>query len=245
MNSITISLLILLLGMTQTIAAADQKKSWEIVDNMEGIEVSRGQFPNQGLYQFKGVGRVTGTVSQLIALYADPTRQPKWVDGCLYAKLVERNYDPKLEAHLKKDVAKLTQVIYGVQDVPWPLATRDYVIKTGLAYELEGPNLKRIIITAKSHKDERYPPHKGRVRIPLMNTAITLTPINANITEVSFSVMVDPAGIVPNWVVNLVTRTVPYKTIVKTRKAMQARDFDPNLASYVKQRIDSFKSKTH
>ena len=220
------------------LAFTTKSVQWDLVGKENGIEVSRRHIEAQGLHQFRGVGEVEAGIPELIALFADAPKQIQWQHGCVESKLVKRNFDPEREADSNKNVETLTQIVYGVQGVPWPLTDRDYILKSYLATDFdEDGKLVQVSIRAKDTRQQNYPPKNGKVRIPVMNTDIVLTPISETKTLMSFSVLLDPGGWAPKWIVDMVTQNVPQQTILNTRRVMANKDYDTSLARFIRKRI--------
>ena len=196
--------------------------AWETLDTVDGVEVFRRSFPGKGQYEFRGVGEVSGELSEVLALIVDPKLQTEWVEGCTSSMQVDGNMLNKEET----DLRRLFQVKYGTQGVPWPLNDRDYVIKSH--FEIDGSKdkgLKSISLMSYAVEHPKHPVSEDFVRINHMQVEVRLSKL-PNGTQFDFRVLVDPGGVVPHWIVNFVTESVPQKTISRIRSLVQNKKYN-------------------
>lgn len=198
--------------------------NWEVLDEEDAVKVSRRSFPDDGLHEFRGVGLVPAGVAEILALVTDVEKQALWVEGCISAKRIEGNFGSRMDLPL----AGYYQIAYGVQGVPWPLNNRDYVLRSTFDVQKDqAGQLVEIGVKSVAVTQAQFPVFSDLVRIPRMETAIKLIPLSPHETRFEFRVLVDPGGIVPHWVVNMVSASVPRKTIVKIRQLLAAQKVDP------------------
>lgn len=208
--------------------------SWETLTGTEGISISRRKIADSDSYEFRGVGQVEADLAQALALLTDVSKQTLWVDGCEKAVLIERNFSKK---KVPAKIQDLYQIAYGVQNVPWPLTDRDYIIYSTLKTHTEDHRqLQSVELISKAIPHDSHPESEDYVRIHQMLTTIILTP-NPQGVLVDFRVQVDPGGMIPDWVVNLVTKSVPTKTILSIRELLKEKAYDPEVYAQVLKQI--------
>lgn len=199
--------------------------TWEVLQKRDGIEVTRRELSEDGLYQFRGLGYIQGSWQEILAVVVDIKLQRKWVHGCVEATLIEENISKAPSLAFKEYFG----ISYGVQDLPWPLADRDYVIKSGLKV-LKHPQtslVSKVRFEARNVTDARVKEKADRVRMPHLEMILEMTPVGGR-TLVDFRVTADPGGHIPKWVADLVSKDIPHYTIVQlrqlvARKAYQAK----------------------
>ncbi len=211
-------------------------KNWEVLNTAEDVTVYRSVKALDNIFTFRGVGLVEASIPKLIALMSDPQKMPEWVFNCVEGELVERNFK---ETDRTADASSYYQIFYGVTSVPWPLSPRDYVLKAQITYEKEpGSSLpKNVTIAMRSIQHPAKPVVSGRVRMPVMESMIVMTPGDAlgKKTWVDFSVTTNPGGVIPAWVTRIASRDIPRKTLVNLRKMAQRQDYNKafeDLVSY-------------
>lgn len=213
---------------------------WIQVSEENGIEVSRREFQGEGLYEFRGIGDVKSSIPKILALLVDVKRMPEWVDGCTESQLLERFFPKHSE-----DLAGSYQVEYGVQSVPWPLTDRDYILKSTLSFQLGNGKIQdQVFLKSVTVPHKAKPVVEDLVRITKMTTEIRLTRVSDHVTEMEFRALVDPAGWIPDWIVNLVSRDVPYKTLEKVRAIMKDGQLDQELEAMLTKGYEQIK-KSH
>jgi len=209
------------------VAAPVVDQSWEMLNRDEDVAVYRSVKAMDNIFTFRGVGLVGASIPKLIALMSDPNRMPDWVFNCEEGELVERNFK---ETDRANDPSPYYQIFYGVTSVPWPLTPRDYVLKAQITYEKSTDSAlpKNVTIAMQSMDHPQKPIVKGRVRMPLMESTIVMTPEDqlGNKTWVDFSVTTNPGGVIPAWVSRIASRDIPRKTLVNLRKMAQKQDYN-------------------
>ncbi|HYX39036.1 MAG TPA: START domain-containing protein [Oligoflexus sp.] len=209
-------------------------KGWEVLNTEEGVTVYRSDKAQDNIFTFRGVGLVESSIPKLIALMSDPHRMPEWVFNCEEGQLVERNFKDSDRA---PDASPYYQIFYGVTSVPWPLTPRDYVLKAQISYEkLPNSSLpKNVTIAMRSIEHPKKPEVPGRVRMPVMESMIVMTPEDqeGKKTWVDFSVTTNPGGVIPAWISQMASRDIPRKTLVNLRKLAQKQDYNKEFEELV------------
>lgn len=202
-------------------------RNWEVLNTAEDVTVYRSLTAQDKIFTFRGVGLVEASIPKLIALMSDPHKMPDWVYNCVEGELVERNFK---ETDRAADASSYYQIFYGVTSVPWPLTPRDYVLKAQITYEREpGRSLpKNVTIAMRSMQHPQKPVMPGKVRMPVMESMIVMTPEDAEgkKTWVDFSVTTNPGGVIPAWVTRIASRDIPRKTLVNLRKMAARQDYN-------------------
>jgi len=209
---------------------------WSALGEEDGVRIYRRAEPGTGLFEFRGVGVVNAGMAKIIALLSDASNMPRWLDGCISGELVEKNYNEQAE---NPDIKGKNVVFYAVNKAPWPLHNRDYVISSTVAFaaatSLQPAGL---VIDIQSIKHPKFPPAKGLVRLPLMRSRIGLLPVDKanDKTEVDFSVVLDPGGILPAFIVNIVSHDLPLKTLLSLNELVKDQDYNRDIERMI-QRI--------
>jgi hypothetical protein len=213
--------------------------SWEYITKKHGVGVFRRKDPNSSMLEFKGQGYVDAHASKIITLLQDVRLMPEWIEGCVEGHELEKNYSAQ---SYKKKISEFYIVYYGVNDAPWPVTDRDYVLKGKISYIEKNDT---IILDLRDIKHPKKPPQPGLIRMNFMKVKIALhpDPKNNNRTWVQFYVHLDPAGWLPAWVVNFVSKNIPLNTIRKLRKLVKRNKYDKELEKLVIFRMRELRKK--
>jgi len=88
--------------------------------------------------------------------------------------------------------------------------------------------------------DAKAPPVKGVVRMPFLRGHWILWPsADGRTTRVEYQVHANPGGALPNWLVNYVSRDLPFKTIEGLRAQVKRRHY-PDFEAHMKERFAQY-----
>ena len=90
------------------------------------------------------------------------------------------------------------------------------------------PEKKKIRIDVWSVQDPLAPEIDEAVRMPKLKLSWTLVAIDADTVEATYQVHADPGGSLPSWIVNLVSKEIPFKTISNLRQQVKKDGYDEN-----------------
>ena len=219
------------------------EEPWKKISHQDGIEVFRRETAYSNIYEFKGRGVVEASIPKIIALITDTSLMPEWVNTCIAAKVVEKNYDYD---SFEKEVNEYYKIIYAEHNAPWPLKNRDYVFKAHLEYfPSQNGSREQILVESKNIEYGGISPQTGKVRMPLMYSSmklINMDEADMHKTMVDFKIQMDPGGIIPNWVANLVSKNVPHKTIMRLREIVLREDYDKQIETLIDYHVNRLRS---
>jgi hypothetical protein len=180
--------------------------AWEKIDDEDGIKVFRKEVPGSPLVAFRGEGMIAAPLEKLLWVLADNAHRTDWVD------------------RLKKSVVLSTTgnyeyVVYQHFSLPFPISDRDYVYRGRATRDKHG--VVTLDIASVTHP--KAPATVG-VRAHLIGSRYVLTPKGPDKTYVVVEVHTDPKGAIPTWLVNLIQKSWPMKTL-KGLRAQVAKPF--------------------
>lgn len=184
------------LGATQPTTAP----AWEALDTEDGIEVFRREVPGSPLVAFKGVTTIDAPLDKILWVLVDNEHKTEWVDMCSESRVLEQVNEHEF-------------VIYQRFSLPWYLSDRDYVYSGRAVREADGS--VRLLLQSCEHPDA---PETVGVRGRLVESCYVLMPLGPNRTRLSVEIQTDPCGMVPDWLVNLVQKEWPLKTLRGIRR---------------------------
>ena len=196
-NFITLFLCVFFIGLGHATAG-----EWEFADEENGIRSYRKNEPNNKVTAFMGEAIVDAPLAKVAWVIRDNDHRTKWVDRLKLSRV--------LEVHSEWD-----KVIYQHFGLPWPIADRDYVYRAKVRWEGE-----KLTFNLKSITSPKSPRTKG-VRAHLTRCIYHLTPKGENQTHIRVEVHTDPRGSLPSWLVNLIQKSWPIKTLKGIRKMVK------------------------
>lgn len=180
-----------------TVAYADDGNGWTVIDRERGITVSRRVQPGCAMPSFRGQGRIRGNVLQVLAVILDLDEVQRWAHGVHRSGPIRR-------------IDERTYLLHLASDLPWPVRDRDMVVRTRV--EVVRPR-EEFHISLRCEPDAK-PEQEDMIRVRRCHSSLHVRKIDADITEVDYVMTLDPAGYLPRWGVEWVTKATPFKTLV-------------------------------
>ena len=208
------------------VARADASKEggWEQIKQSDGITVYRHVVEGSPLKEFRGRGTIDAPVAAILAVFNDVPHATEWMDSCNGSRSVV-------------DLSDSEKVVYNRTHAPWPVADRDAVLHDVARFD-QGE--RRVELDFWSVEDAKEPPVKGVVRMPYLRGHWILWPsADGQTTRVEYQVHANPGGALPNWLVNYVSRDLPFKTIEGLRAQVKRRHY-PEFEAHMKERFSQY-----
>jgi len=196
------ALLVTFLHLPWASAASD----WElkVADEEADIQIF-SRVNERGYPEFRGVTRVRSTLSAFVALFKDLEHMPNWAYRIRKAERLTVVSDTETYA-------------YTINSMPPPLFDRDTIVHSTISQD--AATLK---MTFRGSGVPDYAPKKERfVRMPVVESVWTFTPLSAGVVEVVFEGYGDPGGNLSSgvlaWFVRLTLSEAPYQTMLQMKK---------------------------
>lgn len=151
---------------------------------------------NSDLKEFKGVTIVKSTLSGFIALLNSEDLACTWMYNCLEYKVIDKP-------------SPIETYSYVVNDAPWPVASRDMVIHSSTSQSLEDLTVQVKLIAAAT----KMPIDDDYVRVSILEGKWQFKPLPNDEVEVTYQVLLDPAGNIPTSLTNAMIVDTPYNTL--------------------------------
>jgi len=207
-----ISFLCILYAMN--LSASSKDKHWELIKDENGIKVytlespqtaqetAPETAPETNIVKAKAIATLNAPLNKVRAILDDIDHRHEWIP---YLKL------SKALTNYNSNGNKNKRIEYSHFHAPWPASDRDFVYEI----ELIASSDKQLVYKMKSVASELMPINKQIIRANLLETIYTLTAINNKTTKVELIFHADPKGWIPDWIVNIIQRVLPYKILVK------------------------------
>ncbi|GEM_PF-177300 len=173
--------------------------SWSLSDTIGEVSVYTRSYPKSNIKAFKARATIELPLAQIIAAMAEPGSAARWIDQCLNATTL---VGPRLN----------NRVSYTLNNLPWPFSNRDVVARV-ITSSPNNPN--EIIINISSANEIDQPEHPDAVRIKTLNARYRLRALSPELTEFVWSQHTEPAGYLPDWLINAKLIEIPSLSIPK------------------------------
>ena len=175
-------------------------KDWKQIKAEDGVKVYSKDVPGSDLMAFKGVKTMPVPITKVaqVLLDKDPETKKEWIAMVVDFKILD----------IKDDYNSIT---YSSYDLPWPMSDRDYVVASAMKINKA---TQTVFISLNSTVHPKAPKTVG-VRAHLVRSHYKLVALPGNKTEVTVEIQTDPKGLLPKWLVNVIQKGWPYKTLTK------------------------------
>ena len=209
------------LALAPPLARADEAPAlgpWERVQDKDGIVVDRRAVAGSQLKEFRGRGLVAVPLPVALAVLLDSDHSTEWMDRCNGSRLIQHE-SPK------------ENLIYNRTHSPWPVSDRDTVLRITVHPDAEAHALQLDFVSTESAD---VPPVKHVVRMPKVTGHWRIRAADGGRgTEVEYQVHADPGGSLPDWISNMVSRQLPFRTLLGLRAQVVRRPDLPLPAALV------------
>jgi ribosome-associated toxin RatA of RatAB toxin-antitoxin module len=194
------------------------EEDWQLRKVEKGITVYTRNTESSKYKELKAVYQMKTSLSSVIALLNDVDSYPKWIYRCGSSKVLKQASD--------QDLIRYQTVV-----APWPVDNRDMIVqvhswqdeKTGIVYQA---------VSALPDYAKEIP---GHVRIREFRAKWTLTPMEKGIVEVKYELLVNPAGSIPAWVVNMAVVDGPFETSVNMKEWLMKEKYQQSSFAFIKE----------
>ncbi len=178
--------------------------AWDFMYEKDGIKVYRRTIKGSPIVGFRGETIIYNQPEKVLAVLMDNDHRLEWVDRLEQSDILKR-------------ISEKEYIVYQVFGLPWPLSKRDFVYRGVLTVD---ESKKSIVVRMQSveHKDA---PETVGVRADLKSSMYRITPIGQFMTKFEVEIHSDPKGLIPSFVVNLVQKSWPYKTLMSVKRQVE------------------------
>ncbi len=190
------------------LAEAQKKQDWKLKMDKDGIKVYARPLFDSDIKELKLECTVNATLSQLVAVLLDIKTSDEWVYSTKSVTLLKQVSPSELYYH--SEVA-----------VPWPVSNRDFIAHIMVTQD---PRTRVVTVNAPTLPD--YIPHKPNiVRVPRATGKWVIIPVTKKSVKIEYTLMVDPGGSIPAWLINMFATKGPYESVDAMRKHVQKPDY--------------------
>ena len=198
------NLLFISLLMTLQAISVSAQDDWKLQRNKGGIQVFSAEVSDSKIHAIKVVANYEASAAEIADIIMDVNTSTEWVSHLKSCYVIKRVSQDEL-------------YYYGEVKLPWPVLNRDFVahltrnedVQTR-TITIDGPAVTGLV-----------PEKKGTVRINNSLGKWTITSLDSNQVKVEYVLHVDPAGLLPPWLVNLFSSETPMQIFENLRQELK------------------------
>ncbi|MDP1745155.1 MAG: START domain-containing protein [Bacteroidota bacterium] len=214
-NIALILLFVFYLGATSFSTASGD---WQLKKDEKGVTVYTRNAENSDFKELKAVAYVKTSISSIVGLLYDFEKYPEWVYKCGASGTL-------------KTISEKELIHYQTVIAPWPISNRDFIVNIKI-----GQDEITKVVSIRSYATGTYiPVSPDYVRIMNFNASWTLTPQRDGTVEIVYQLLVDPAGAVPAWAVNMAIVDGPFETMNKIKERVFKEEYQKAKISFIKE----------
>lgn len=164
------------------------------------IIVEKKNSPEDEVNTYRGTTTMPISIERIAYVLDDTNGKIEWV-----SRLEEEN-------RLEGNPFSYRSIAYQHYNLSWPVSDRDYVIESKWTV-IKDMKLPTAILSIKSIIRDDVPEIEGRVRGQLDRLVYKLEKLKSNQTRVTVEIMVNPKGLLPNFMINLIQKEWPITTL--------------------------------
>ena len=179
-------------------------KNWEKAVDSDGIEIHTRNLEDSRIDAFRAQTVLDAPLEAVIAVMANPKSCTEWVHQCAHAENLA-------------DGSFRDRYAYSINDMPWPVSDRDYVLHIKAH---TGESRDHIIIEMES-VEGRVEKKDDYVRMPNSSTVYEFFREGEDRTRIVWYQHATPGGSLPNWLVNRLATDIPYESLQTLNNVVQ------------------------
>ena len=164
------------------------------------IIVEKKYSPENEVNAYRGTTTMPISIERIAYVLDDTESKKEWVSRL------------KEETRLEENPSSYRSIAYQHYNLSWPVSDRDYVIESKWTV-MKDMKLPTAILSIKSIIRDDVPEIEGRVRGQLDRLVYKLEKLKSNQTRVTVEIMVNPKGLLPNFMINLIQKEWPITTL--------------------------------
>lgn len=176
---------------------------WSLSKSTDDIRVYTIEQPDSSFRAFKAIALLDVPIENLMAVMIDPTSCEAWVHGCT-------------ESYGFGNGTFHDRYAYSVNDMPWPVADRDYVLHIVTEGSERTGEVVMNLNAVPDHREE----FEDYVRVDRSDTLYRFVPEGEQ-TRMVWIQHTDPNGALPGWLVNSLLVDIPIKSLQSLEKVAQ------------------------
>lgn len=175
---------------------SEDAEAWSLRKEVDNVRIYTMAREGSGFEAFKAVAELDVPIENLMAVMVNPESCEEWVHNCT-------------ESHAFGQGDFHDRYAYSVNDMPWPVADRDYVLRIRTRGDASTGEIVMDLNATPNMRAE----FNSRVRVDRSDTLYRFTP-EGDRTRMVWVQHTEPNGALPGWLVNSLIVDIPVKSIL-------------------------------
>lgn len=179
---------------------------WQFVKEEPGIKIYTRKESGRSIKSYKGEATIKAPAAKVVAMLEDIHHTDWWDKNVRMVKVIsyEKNRSAKY---------------YIEYDLPWPVIDRDLAVEVRVEHDVQNGTTKIIA----GPLNGVVPVNPDKVRIKAYSQSWTVKEAGPGTCHVVLEGYADPAGSVPDWLINSIIVDSPLKLIRQVRSRMELK----------------------
>ena len=195
-----------------------QNSDWKLEKDDQGIKIYTRHVEGFEIDEIKSEQIVHASLKTVVAVIMDADHFNEWIYACPESRILNKINDTE-------------QYQYQINDLPYPLTDRDIIIH----FKIHQDPVTKTVYTSNIAEPNYIPETEGRVRVPVYYGGYELVPLSDTTVKVSFHVLLDPGGNLPDWLVNWFIVRAPFESSIKMRERIESGKYDDARPPFLEQ----------
>ncbi|WP_158155547.1 START domain-containing protein [Vibrio alginolyticus] len=180
---------------------ASANENWQFESDKNGITIYSREH-SDGLVEIRARMFTPTSYGALLTLLEDSDNIPNWIDNASHSRVLNQ-------------ISATENIVYTQFKAPWPAKNRDMVTYSKYWVDELG-----FTIEIKSAPDSYLAEQNGYVRIRSVDATWELQKLTNDTTLVEYKAFADPGGLLPNWLINKLSKESAWATFSNLRKEL-------------------------
>ncbi|MBC6368477.1 START domain-containing protein [Algoriphagus sp. AK58] len=177
-----------------------QQRDCVLRKSADGIEVYTCKMEDSKINSIQSSFTVSASLSALSEALFDLNNFHKWQYKIVNTEMLKR-------------ISKNEFIYRAELETPWPVSNRDLILHV----KMSPTSTPQEYHFSAIGKPDFIPPREGFVRVPLSEAHWYIKVVDANKIQIKHSILIDPGGSIPAWLMNLSLAEGPYETFKNLR----------------------------
>ncbi|MEZ8768479.1 START domain-containing protein [Vibrio alginolyticus] len=180
---------------------AGANENWQFESDKNGITIYSREH-SDGLVEIRARMFTPTSYGAFLTLLEDSDNIPNWIDNASHSQVLNQ-------------ISATENIVYTQFKAPWPAKNRDMVTYSKYWVDELG-----FTIEIKSAPDSYLAEQNGYVRIRSVDATWELQKLTNDTTLVEYKAFADPGGLLPNWLINKLSKESAWATFSNLRKEL-------------------------
>ncbi|MFL1454535.1 START domain-containing protein [Marinobacter sp. GN3S48] len=201
-------------ALVQAALPAENADGWTLRKETDNIKVYTIDQEDSSFQAFKAEALMDTSMGNLMAVMVNPESCVEWVHNCT-------------KSHAFGDGNFLDRYAYSVNDMPWPVTDRDYVLRI----RTHGEQSTGEVVMDLNAVPDRREEVDGLVRVDRSDTLYRFIP-EGDKTRMVWIQHTEPNGAIPGWLVNTLLVDIPVRSMEQLERVSRRERYQGHTLVY-------------